>query len=77
MAEHERGADVGFVNLELEEADAVVQLSCYVEGLVGGYVALDGEGGVVGANVCDVAEFAVAELGVAVAGLGVCGTGGG
>lgn len=66
MAE-EDGA-VGDVGLDLEHADAIVELADDAEGLVGcGIVGLD-EGGVVRADLGDVAVFAGAELNVQVAG---------
>ena len=72
MAETEIRGGVGLVDLELEEANAVVELGCYIKGLVGGDVAVDAEGGVVRADHGYVAVFAGAVVRVAIAGLGVC-----
>ena len=65
------------MGLELQHADAVVELGGDGEGLVGGPVAGHGEGAVVGGDHGDVGVVAVAELGVSIAGAGVGGQRGG
>lgn len=79
VAEEDRA--VGDVGLDLEHADAVVELVDDIVGLVGGGIVGLDEGRVVSADLGDVAVFAVAELDVQVAGrlvggLRACGGGG-
>lgn len=64
---------VNKVSLDIEVADAIVQLGRDRYDLVGGDVAAADEKGVVGADHSDVRVTAVAELGIAIAGTGVDG----
>ena len=63
------------VGLALQHAYPVVELGCYVEGLVTAGVVFADEGGVVSANFGDVGVATGAEFGIVVAWLRVCGSG--
>lgn len=59
------------VHLSLQEAYAIIQLVCHVQGLVGSYATFLDEGRVVATDLGDVAVFALAQLRVVVARLSV------
>lgn len=63
------------MHLALELADAVVQLSCYGESLIGGCIAGPNEWGVVSRYLCDVSVASLAEFDIVIAGCGIRGLG--